>query len=61
MLIHAQDDEKLLTPREVASIFRVEPGTITRWARDGRLTSLRTPGGHRRYLYSEVMRLLNSR
>jgi excisionase family DNA binding protein len=48
------DDENLLTPREVAHLFGVDPKTVTRWARAGRLTTLRTLGGHRRYLNSEV-------
>jgi excisionase family DNA binding protein len=54
------DTERLLTPAEVASMFRVDPKTVTRWARDGRLTAVRTLGGHRRYLESEVLRLLRA-
>jgi excisionase family DNA binding protein len=46
--------ERLLTPSEVAAIFRVDPKTVTRWANAGRLTSIRTPGGHRRYREAEV-------
>jgi excisionase family DNA binding protein len=52
------DTELLLTPSEVAAIFRVDPKTVTRWANSGRLTSLRTLGGHRRYRESEVRNLL---
>lgn len=51
-------DERLLTPGEVATIFRVDPKTVTRWAASGRITSIRTPGGHRRFRQSEVVRLL---
>lgn len=50
--------EVLLTPSEVAHMFRVDPKTVTRWAKAGKLTSLRTLGGHRRYLEIEVNRLL---
>lgn len=50
--------EELLTPAEVARRFRVDPKTVTRWARAGRLTSIRTPGGHRRFRKSEVHALL---
>ncbi len=50
--------ENLLTPSEVASLFRVDPKTVTRWAKSGKLTSIRTLGGHRRYLESEVRELL---
>ena len=48
---------ELLTPAEVAAMFRVDPKTVTRWARDGKLSSLRTLGGHRRYVASEVRAL----
>jgi excisionase family DNA binding protein len=54
------ETERLLTPAEVASMFRVDPKTVTRWARDGRLTAVRTLGGHRRYLESEVLALLRA-
>jgi excisionase family DNA binding protein len=49
--------DELLTPAEVASIFRVDPKTVTRWAKAGKLSSVRTLGGHRRYLGAEVDRL----
>lgn len=54
------DQEMLLTPSEVAKLFRVDPKTVTRWAKSGRLTSIRTLGGHRRYKDSEVRALLNT-
>ena len=50
--------EKLLTPSEVATLFRVDPKTVTRWAKAGKLTSIKTLGGHRRYRESEVKALL---
>ena len=52
------EQELLLTPAEVASLFRVDPKTVTRWAKSGKLTSIRTLGGHRRYKESEVKELL---
>ena len=52
------DDEELLTPAEVAKLFRVDPKTVTRWAKAGKLSSIRTLGGHRRYKESEVRALL---
>ena len=52
--------EKLLTPSEVAALFRVDPKTVTRWAKAGKLTSIKTLGGHRRYRESEVKALLKS-
>ena len=51
------EDEELLTPSEVAAMFRVDPKTVTRWAKAGKLSSIRTLGGHRRYRASEVTRL----
>jgi len=52
-------DNRLLTPAEVAAMLRVDPKTVTRWARGGKLSSIRTPGGHRRYSESEVRGFLN--
>lgn len=50
--------DRLLTPGEVAALFRVDPKTVTRWASAGRISSIRTPGGHRRFRESEVRSLL---
>lgn len=52
--------DPLLTPGEVAALFRVDPKTVTRWAaaKPPRIRSVRTPGGHRRFRESEVNRLL---
>lgn len=56
-----QTGRPLYTPTEVALLFRVDPKTVTRWAKDGKLTSIRTLGGHRRYFQDEVQALLQSR
>lgn len=53
-----RNDEELLTSSEVAKLFRVNPKTVANWAKDGKLTSIRTLGGHHRYLASEVYALL---
>ena len=58
MTSRAVEAEALLTPAEVAALFRVDPKTVTRWAKAGKLTSMRTPGGHHRYRESEVRNLL---
>jgi len=50
--------DPLLTPAEVAVLFRVNPKTVSRWARSGKLTSIRTLGGHRRFRASEVRSLV---
>ena len=54
------DAEILLTPREVAELLGVDPKTVTRWAKAGKLTSIRTLGGHRRFRKSEVDDLRNN-
>ncbi|GAA2242000.1 developmental transcriptional regulator BldC [Rarobacter faecitabidus] len=58
MSTNAATSEVLLTPAEVANMFRVDPKTVTRWAKAGKLSSIRTLGGHRRYRESEVRNLL---
>ncbi|OPZ54852.1 MAG: Helix-turn-helix domain protein [bacterium ADurb.BinA028] len=58
MLGAGEERDPLLTPGEVAGLFRVDPKTVTRWAKAGKLTAIRTLGGHRRYRSSEVHRLL---
>ena len=58
--LSASGQENLLTPAEVAGLFRVDPKTVTRWAKAGKLTSIRTLGGHRRYKESEVKALLKT-
>ena len=59
MVVRPDESETLLTPAEVAALFRVDPKTVTRWAKAGKLTSIRTLGGHRRYLELEVRQLLS--
>ena len=56
---HRPESEALLTPSGFARLFRGDPETVTRWAKAGKLTSIRTLGGHRRYRESEVRSLLD--
>ncbi len=51
-------DDDLLTPAEVAAVFRVDPKTVTRWSKQGRIKCIRTLGGHRRYRRAEVRRVM---
>ena len=53
--------ETLMTPSEVAQLFRVDAKTVSRWAQAGKLPFIRTLGGHRRYPREEVLRLLEDR
>jgi excisionase family DNA binding protein len=55
----AVPDNRLLTPVEVAALFRVDPKTVTRWAQQGKLHSIRTLGGHRRYSETEIQAFLD--
>lgn len=50
-------NDEFMTPREVAGLFGVRTTTVARWVREGVLEALKTPGGHRRYLRSEVTKL----
>src|SRR5947209_3743749 len=52
---------ELLTPSQVAVLFRVDPKTVTRWARAGKIAAIRTMGGHRRFRASEIQRFLEDR
>lgn len=55
----ANADDQLLTPREVADLFGVRTTTVARWARDGKLQPIFTPGGHRRYWRADAQALLD--
>jgi excisionase family DNA binding protein len=49
--------ERWISRREVAPLLQVNPATVTRWTREGKLPHSRTLGGHRRYLESEIRAL----
>ena len=51
-------ENELLTPSEVADMFRVNPKTVTRWSRAGKISAVRTLGGHRRFRASEIRQFL---
>ncbi len=50
--------DQLLSPKETAAAFGVDPKTLVRWAESGKLDPIRTLGGHRRYRESQVVALL---
>ncbi|HEX9775814.1 MAG TPA: helix-turn-helix domain-containing protein [Actinomycetota bacterium] len=52
--------ETLLRTGQVAALFQVSRRTVSEWARAGKLESIVTPGGHRRYPASHVRALLES-
>jgi len=53
------DANELLTPGEVGRLFRVDPKTVARWAQEGKIRSIRTLGGHRRFRLSDVQAALD--
>lgn len=55
------DDDKYLTPKEVAKLLMVSPAAVRLWAEKGELKALTTPGGHRRFLQSDVDRFTSER
>lgn len=56
--VPANVEGRLLRTREVALLFQVSERAVNDWARRGRIPSVRTPGGHRRYPASEIRNLL---
>jgi excisionase family DNA binding protein len=51
-------DERLLTPAEVAALFRVDPKTAGRWAKQRKMGAIKTPGGRWRFPESQVRQAL---
>jgi excisionase family DNA binding protein len=51
---------ELLTGSEVAARFSVHPKTVSRWHESGKLSAIRTLGGHRRFDAEEVQKLTNN-
>ena len=54
--------DRVLSPQQAAAIAWVTPGTLRKWEKMGRLSSLRTgTGKQRRYLESEVLAVASGR
>lgn len=49
--------ERLLSPKEVKKLYSVSDRTLYRYEKQGKIHPARTPGGHRRYLESELVQL----
>ncbi|MDV6271870.1 MULTISPECIES: BldC family transcriptional regulator [Rhodococcus] len=58
---HTAPVDEWLTTKQVAALFHVDRTTVSRWAREGKVGTLRTLGGHRRYRRSEIEKLLRNR
>lgn len=50
--------EELMTPGQVAKLFAVDPKTVSRWANSGKITTVKTLGGHRRFRAAEIRAML---
>lgn len=50
--------DELMTPGQVAKLFAVDPKTVSRWANSGKITSVKTLGGHRRFRAVEIRAML---
>lgn len=48
----------VMTPAEVGAAFGVDPRTVTRWTKTGKLPYFMTPGGHRRFRRQDVEAML---
>ncbi len=57
---HAVPQGDHLTVGESAQLIGVSVDTLKRWEKAGRITSLRTPTGHRRFRRSDVEALLTA-
>lgn len=51
--------KNFFTRAEVAQLFEVAPNTVNRWVLAGRLPSVITPGGRRRYPAGAIMLMLD--
>lgn len=50
--------DELMTPGQVAKLFAVDPKTVSRWANSGKISSVKTLGGHRRFRAVEIRAML---
>lgn len=49
----------VMTPAEVAQVFRVDTKTVRRWVEAGKLPYFKTLGGHRRFYRKDIEKFLN--
>ena len=51
---------ELMSVGKAAELLAVSPQTLRRWARQGRVSCVRLPSGHRRFRREDVLPLLSS-
>jgi excisionase family DNA binding protein len=59
--VSEQDQERLLTARELASQLGVSTGALLRWTRRGDVPAFKLPGGAIRYRAADVEAWLQTR
>lgn len=52
--------KRLLRPGEVAELFKVNPKTVKRWVQSNKLKAITTPGGHARFEFDYIMRIIQN-
>lgn len=50
----------LMRPGPVAGLFRVDPKTAVRWSTEGRIRTVRTPGGHHMFIRADILALVGA-
>jgi putative resolvase len=61
MYLEVMSMENYLTSTEIKKIFRLGMSSLKLWESKGLLHPVKTPGGHRRYLESEIQAMLGVR
>lgn len=54
-------NKRILTPNEAADLLMISPVTVRQWAQKGKLKAVTTPGGHRRFMYEDLLQFANTR
>lgn len=54
-------EKSYFSPAEVAEMLMVSPITVRKWAQNGELKAVTTPGGHRRFLWDDIQDFANQR
>lgn len=47
-----------ITPNEAQQRYGYNPKTLSRWADDEKIQSIKSPGGHRRYLVESIEKVV---
>ena len=50
--------DSLLTSYQVGELLQVNPSSVNKWVKDGRIAAFRTPGGHRRIKAGDLVAFL---